>query len=453
MGDESATARRNPAHAGAPAARPTARRLPEEAWLAVAGPGLIFLGHLVYGAMLPQTALSLTALAAILVAACLSRARLRRELSKVRGLAVPAALYGAVILVALWSLTPFVIGGAHPVWAYLKISPGAATIDRSATLFETIKLTGLACVFVLGLATGASDNRARLAVNVFLAAAAAYGAWSFLSFLAWRQPGGARLESSLLSANAAATFFAGCFVLAFGPLVSRLNGPRPQRLTGLSLFGAAAFLFLVCLFATASRGGFVAAITGLIVLALMLVFGGRLKWSKALLTGLGGAVVLSLLLLVAGDLLLDRLGGGTKEFASRAFILQVHWQAFLASPLYGYGLGSFDTVNRMLLDAASFPRIWTVRAAHNVYLAWLEEGGLLAALPMFGCIGAVILATGRSAMRRTRMTSLLFALLALDAVVLVHGATDFALELFSMAATWAYLLGLQFALSQGSSAR
>jgi hypothetical protein len=49
--------------------------------------------------------------------------------------------------------------------------------------------------------------------------------------------------------------------------------------------------------------------------------------------------------------------------------------------------------------------------------------------------------------------TILFALAGVDAVFLVHGATDFALEMFSVAALWAYLLGLQFALAQGSSRR
>jgi hypothetical protein len=56
-------------------------------------------------------------------------------------------------------------------------------------------------------------------------------------------------------------------------------------------------------------------------------------------------------------------------------------------------------------------------------------------------------------LRRSRMTVIIFALLAADVVVLTHGITDFALETPSFSAFWTYLLGLQFALAQGSSAR
>jgi O-antigen ligase len=110
-------------------------------------------------------------------------------------------------------------------------------------------------------------------------------------------------------------------------------------------------------------------------------------------------------------------------------------------------------VNRIALDAGNFDQIWTVRAAHSIYLGWLEQAGLLGAVPMFACVGSIVGLTIRNGFRRTRMSSLIFALLAADAVFLVHGATDFALEVYSMAALWAYLLGLQFSLSQGTSSR
>jgi len=51
------------------------------------------------------------------------------------------------------------------------------------------------------------------------------------------------------------------------------------------------------------------------------------------------------------------------------------------------------------------------------------------------------------------MVRLLAALIAADAIFLLHGATDFGLEAPSMAALWAWLLGLQFSLAQGSARR
>ena len=74
---------------------------------------------------------------------------------------------------------------------------------------------------------------------------------------------------------------------------------------------------------------------------------------------------------------------------------------------------------------------------------------MLGALPMFGLLGLLMWRAFRRTLQRSRMTSQLFALLAVDVVFLVHGASDFALETYSMAAFWAYLLGFQVRLSQG----
>jgi O-antigen ligase len=94
-----------------------------------------------------------------------------------------------------------------------------------------------------------------------------------------------------------------------------------------------------------------------------------------------------------------------------------------------------------------------IRSILNVYLEWLENAGVVGAAPMFLCIGWLILATFRRTLRRSRMVRALAGLIAVDAVFLIHGATDFGLEVTSIAALWSWLLGLQFSLAQGSSKR
>lgn len=425
----------------------------DNGWLAVVAPALLFLGHVLYGAMLPQTALSFALVWAALASACLFRARLRADLMRLDGLALPAVLFAAVIAVALWSLTSYVPGGPHPVWAYLGISPGAGSVDKSGTTLETLKLLALGCVFLVGLASGGSDARARIAINIILTLGGAYAAWAFLAFVTTRSSGSSRLEATFLSANTAGTLFATLFVLVLGPLVARLRAEDRNRLTGAAPLALVALLFLVCLFMTASRGAFLGAAAGMVAFGVLQVFGSRTKLSSALLAGGSAIVAVFALLAVAGDFLLTRLLGSSETVASRATIARVHWEAFLTSPLMGFGLGSFDTVNRTLLNSANFLDVWSVRAAHNIYLGWLEQAGLLGAIPMFACIAALMVTTARKSMRRSRATSLIFALLAADVVFLTHGVTDFALEMFAVSAMWAYLLGLQFSLAQGSSTR
>lgn len=422
-------------------------------WLPVLGAVALFAGHLLYGAVLRKASLSFVIAYAVLLAVCLAVPATRADFLRFKGLRAPAILFAATITVALWSLTPFVPGGPHPVWAYTGVSPGAATIDKSATLLEIIKLLGLACVFLVGAITGTSDQRARSAMNTLLGAGALYSLWVFFQHLSLNS--GARLAGSFQMANPSGTLFAALFLLAVGTTVSRLSTTTARnRLTvGVALPLSAAFIFVVCLLMTASRGAFLATGAALIAFGALEFFGGRVKLSRAALIGLASVALVALLLLFAGDRIVDRFVTSGTTDTGREDMMQVHWRAFLASPLMGYGLGTFETVNRTLLDSQNFESLWKIRAVHNVYLTWLEQAGLIGAAPMFALIGLLIFITTRNALGRTRLTHALFALIAVDVVFLVHGFTDFTLEVYSMAAMWAYMLGLQLSLSYGSRNR
>jgi O-antigen ligase len=196
-----------------------------------------------------------------------------------------------------------------------------------------------------------------------------------------------------------------------------------------------------------------ATLGGLAFFVLAQVLTGRWKLTRAALGGLAALATGGLLVALAGDVLITRAFHTSESAVARAYIWKAHWEAFLASPVFGYGLGNFETVNKTLIAASNFNELWNIRSALDVYLQWLEQAGLAGAAPMFLCIAALLVSTFAGALRRSRMTVILFALLAADVTILAHGITDFALETPSFSAFWTYLLGLQFALAQGSSAR
>lgn len=426
---------------------------PEGAGLASAGLGLIFLAHLAYGALRIEASLIAVGAAALLLLSCLAVPSIRRDLLRVRGLAIPAALFGLVLLAGLLSLTPFGPAGVHPVWAYVGETPGSATIDRSATTLELIKLLGLGCIFLVGAATGASDGRAKTAVNLMIALAAIFGLWAFFNFATGvqYQTQRGRLEGTLMSPNTAGTVFAMMVIVTLGPLLRDLRGVRAgQALQAATGYWAALIILAGCLLATASRGAALGTAAGVLGLVVILLFAGRVTWSRVSLIMLAAVIAAMASLYFVGERLLERFTSFDQDASSRAEMFAMHWRAFLAAPIGGYGLGTFDTIHRILLDATNFGSMWTVRAAHNVYIQWLEEAGLIGAVPMFGAIASVIFISLWRGLRRTRMTYLLFALLAANLAVFVHGFTDFALQTPSVALMWAYMLGLQFSMSQGS---
>ena len=427
---------------------------PEGTWIALAGLLPIFVAHYLYAALYSETAFTLIMAEALVLAALLLRSSLRSDLGRMRGLMLPAVFFAMVISVGLLQLTPWAPGGPHPVWGYVGRGPGSTSIDRSSTVVELIKLMGLACIFLVGGITGASDTRARAAIHVTLGLGLVLALWAFFGSVTGTiySTGGRRLEAHFLNPNTAGTFMACMLVLSTALLLRQFRTARPaDRIVAVAPVAAVGLTFAVCLLMTASRGAVAALVVALAVFVGLQLFSAKLKLSRAVLIGLASVVVGGFAIYVAGDLVIERFMSTDRDAVVRTAIWSEHWQAFLASPLLGYGVGSTETVNKTLISATNYSTLQNIKAILNVYLQWLEQAGLVGAIAMFACVGTVVLTTIVGSIRRTRMTLLLFGLVSVDLVFLVHGATDFALDAYSMAAMWSYLLGLQLALSQGST--
>ena len=429
---------------------------PREAWLPICGVALLFAGHWFYGGLVNDIAMLLGVAAALLLGGALLRPQVRDDLLRLRGLEAPAVLFGLTLLIALWTLTPWTPGGPHPVWAYVGVHPGASTIDKSSTTMEIVKLLGLGCFFLVGAATGARDDRARFALQLTLGLGVAFGLWAFIGSVTGSvyQTQERRLEGHFLNPNTAGTFFAVLLMLAIAELAGRLKRRRSEKDATATIAAATAVLtFAICLLATVSRGAMLAFSGGVLVFLALQLATGSLKPTRLVLSALAGAAILLLLVLVAGDALIARFFAAQQDADLRTAIWKAHWGAFLESPLFGYGLGTAETVNKTLLTVQNYEVLRPIRSILNVYLEWLENAGIVGAAPMFLCIAALIVGTARRTLRRSRMVRALAALIAIDAIFLIHGATDFGLEVTSIAALWSWLLGLQFGLAQGSSRR
>ncbi|KQY95720.1 hypothetical protein ASD21_04180 [Caulobacter sp. Root1455] len=420
-------------------------------------------GHFAFGANRTDTALEFTLLYGVgfLVARHLTSWG-RAAAERWRGLITPAVLFGAVLAAAILAMTPFAIGGRNPIWDFVPSAAPAAVLDKSAVIIELIKLGGLACIFCLGALIGQQPERGRRFLHFFLVAAAAYACWAFVAHLADPRTvmGVAkifhrdRLTASFLSANSAATLLGYVGVLMAALLVERIRdsakqGWRLDRIAsaaGPTIIALAVILVGVVL--TASRAGLAATAAGLIIFAVWEVFSQ--PWRRPSMRFLliaGGSLIVIVALGFSANLLVSRLSDLSHDAQVRRELFESHWTAFRASPWSGYGLGNFYAVNRLIATSANYEDLSYVRALHNVYIQWLEEGGLTAALPMFACIGWILFSTALGTLRRRRMTMWMRALVAASAVILVHGATDYALQVPSIAATWACLLGLGFGLA------
>lgn len=436
---------------GSKAAAATSLAWPVRLALGVA-PLVLCLAHLTFGANQPAAALWLTALCALGLSVALITP-LRIGLHDLAALPV-LILFGLTLGVATWTLTPWAPGGAHPIWGWAGISPGAITVDRGATLMEIAKLGGLACVFALGALQGLNRDRALATLEAIVWTGGAYALISLITFVAGAQiAAGDRLAGGFLSANSAAAVFGLLTILGLGLF---LRGWQKKAGLGLSrritaVAGPLACLSLsaVCLVLTQSRMGLAATLVAAAALLVWTFAQNPKGKASAIVAGLIMLGLSGVLFLGGNALVWTRVDALDADAGTRGQIFVAHWEAFLASPLFGYGLGSFDAVNLQIMTGENAAALWSIRATHNVYLQWLQEAGLVGAIPMFLLIATVLAqSVWRSGGVRGARTPLQ-GLICANLVILIHGLTDYALQVPSIAALWAFLLGLQFAYGQG----
>ncbi|MGA0545819.1 O-antigen ligase family protein [Brevundimonas sp. VNH65] len=413
-------------------------------------PVVITGGHFVVGGGTNiQSAVLVLALAGILLIRTL-RPDAREALESVPALWSMGLLFGGVMILAGLSLTSWAPGGPHPIWAMTGSDVRAGTLNRFQTTMEMIKLTGLACAFLLGILQGWRPDHARRTVHLILTIGAVYAMAAILMLGTGTQalvtP---RLTGGFLSPNSAATVFGVLTVIGTGVGLRqwRRSGGAGWResLATVGPIGAALALFATCLLLTGSRAGLAATVGAMLIL---------LAWQTATATRRTSALWLAVAVFAVlafsaiggwGQVLGDRLGSIGVDAEVRRGIMSAHWRAFLDAPGFGHGLGSFRELNAMAMTEATYADLWPIRSAHNVYLQWLEEAGLAGSAAMFSLIGLVIWIGLRRAASARRGTELARGLVAANVVVLLHGMTDYALQEPSIAALWAFLLGLQVA--------
>jgi len=165
---------------------------------------------------------------------------------------------------------------------------------------------------------------------------------------------------------------------------------------GASVFWFSIALFLAVFFAAATRGAFLGLIAAIVVFVFYLVFNSR-RWRKWLL---GGVLFI---LLAAGSMIALKdasfvkslpfsrvfdISFTTKTFADRAIMWETAINGWKERPLLGWGpenyLKIFDRrFNVKYFNPAQGFGAWFDRA-HNIYLDYLAETGILGLLSFLG---------------------------------------------------------------------
>lgn len=331
-----------------------------------------------------------------------------------------------------------------------------ATFDLSAFVVAFLKLLGLACAFMAGLRLCSDNDGARRVTDAVLAGGAIWAGAAILlqvvdpytiyGVAKVGSPG--RLTGAFTSPNSAATLFGSLAVLAWGRTLSRyINSDRYEFFERVDPVYVGEFaVCMTALVMSLSRMGWLATAAALLGLTLIMF---RKRISLPVFAGglIAVAVALCLAMQLSSFTMLDRLGKLQSDIDTRHMLFSAHAAAGMRHPVTGWGFGSFITVNNSVVTPATYPALWPVRAAHNVYLQWFEETGAsgLAALVVLNL--AVMGTVLWGAIRKKRMGDRLWAVLFAYLVFLVHGLTDYAFQETSLSLYAAVILGAGFAMA------
>ncbi|MGH1559739.1 O-antigen ligase family protein [Caulobacter segnis] len=235
------------------------------------------------------------------------------------------------------------------------------------------------------------------------------------------------------------------FAMAFfSQAIQRAGGSLRLDKLGLdaSLSLGASAVFGVALALTASRGGIFATVVSLAVLLIWQVIAqGRKVRAVAIIGGAAALLVVVGLAMRSADLTAARLEDPQGDASDRQVIFAAHWEAFKSSPWFGFGLGSFPVVNQLITTTENLNVLFDVRATHNLYLQWLEEAGIVGGLLMLAWLLVALWRAGREAIKPGTAGTLARATLAAALLVLLHGLSDFAVQVPALQALFAVGLG------------
>jgi O-antigen ligase len=396
----------------------------------------------------------------------------------IRSLAVPAALFAAVV-VWIWvqNMTWAHSPPAHPIWgmaadALGRPLEGSISVNRDLTTLALIRLLTAASVFWVAVQLCRNPARASLFLNVIATIACIYAAYGLIAFAskAWRVPWleipstGGFLSSTFVNRNSFATY-AGLGLIAICGLALRLYqrnvtsmaGSRRLVIASLiettgqsgALLLGGAFVLLVALLLSGSRGGVIATGVGLFVVGVLAFRQGKKRSTKPLETMVLGAILVAATLIAFGDAFVANIAErGVRDTGRMAVYLITLWSIFDA-PLLGHGYGTFADVFPMYRDRSiSVQGAW--EQAHNTYLEVFQGLGLVAGSMLVACVLLLAVRCARGAMTRQENVTVPRVAVGAAFLVGVHALVDFSLQIQAVALTFMAVLGAGVAQSASS---
>ena len=370
-----------------------------------------------------------------------------------------------------WKHSPLV----HPIWAMAAQAlgiplDGSITVNRDLTNLALLRLITAASVLWLAAQLCRDPARAIRLIWAIAAIGSAYAAYGLVAvcFRSVSLPGvdvpldGTLLSSTFINRNTFATYAGLALVAVIGltlrvyrhEMVGTEAGWRLQLASLVDATGtkaaaplAGAFIILVGLLLTGSRGGVIATGAGLFVL-------GLLTRRRAGKSGRRASLVIApiIILIVATVLAFGGLFFGSIEErgifdSDRMSVYALTIRSILDAPWLGYGYGTFVDVFPLYRDH-SIGVQGTWGQAHDTYLEVFQGLGLVFGTMLVASVLFTVLGCLKGALRRREYATV--PSVAMGAAVLVgtHAVFDFGLQIQAVTLTFMALLGAGLAQSE-----
>jgi len=389
-------------------------------------------------------------------------------------LAIPAlfALACAWAVVQLAGWTP--ASWHHPLWAMAGETlgtdlPGMVSLSAENSWTALMRLLAYALVFFLALQFGRDRARAQAVFGWLTLAGLVYGVFGLLVFWGSYYPEwlfGERIlahdvRGTFINRNHFATWQGLTILCAMAWFYQRTARrevkpyavPKDQEqrveefilkawkpMTGL-------LLMVTALVLTHSRGGFVSALAGTIVLMALLDRRVSSRKTRSRLTVVTALVVASIAFFLTSEVLLDRINRTDITTEERLAVFANINGAIEDNPALGFGYGTFADSFRLYdqnENTVHYDR------AHNTWLENAFELGLPAALALYLALGGLALTCLSGVRRRHRDWVFPATGVAASVLVALHAMVDFSLQLPAVAVLYACIMGVACAQSHSS---
>jgi O-antigen ligase len=337
---------------------------------------------------------------------------------------------------SLWSVAPM---------STISWAPGQ-------TALALLRWLTFGLLFFLSFQFSTNQNRSRLFLHAIFAVIVLHACFGLtlryqfgdtLFFMPkWAYQGSA--TGGFVNRNSFATFLAFGLVLGAGLASARLielsNAGRDKASKmPLAFIAAGLIAILITLFATNSRMGLFAAISGAASIALIATIKhGSRRAAFSLVFAI--MILFSAALYLYGENLVDRTLSVERDANLRFALYRQIWEMIGARYLLGYGGGGFE-LSFPMFRSATFLGDQTWDKTHSSYLAlWADYGVIFGSLPMlmivwcgFKCLQKIFLSPNSNVACMVCLGSIITAA--------VHSSVDFSLEIEAVTFVFVAILG------------